>query len=475
MSGTDPLTDRNLPIQMPDYDYQFDAIVVGAGLSGSAAAITLAQRDLEVLVIERGSYPGAKNVFGGVLYTPTIRELVDLDDAPTERFIAEKRYSMLTDDDEIAASVRLGEWQEPPHNDSWTVYRGTFDRWFAEQAEHAGATVITDTTVTDLIRHDNRIVGVETDRPDGQIQAPVVVIAEGGNTLVSESANLKERADRKDIAVAVKEVLKFPHHADAIEQRFGVTGHEGVAAHYFGKGAVGDAFGGAFIYTNRNTVSVGLAYRIADAVSTQPDPESALNRFKSHPAVAPLVRDARTIEYGAKTIPEGGAQAVPQLVHDGAVLVGDAAGFVLNNGIHLEGTNMAVESGYQAGMAIAEGLASGERSKRAATGGAQTAQADGGKIITPDDLSKYPAAMEDSFVIENLDHYEWLINAVLADRDLLFAELPTALAEAAGEYFRVDRTPKAVHGERAKERLLSTLGGWRGAMRVAWRYRHLVR
>ncbi|NHN49185.1 FAD-dependent oxidoreductase [Halostella sp. JP-L12] len=439
----------------PNYDGAFDAVVVGAGLAGSAAAVTMAREGLDVLVIERGASPGAKNVFGGVLYTPTIRELVDLDDAPLERYVAEKRFGVLSTEDETAVSLRPGEWHAEPHNDSYTVLRGDFDEWFAEQAVDAGATLVTETTVTGLLRDDDgTVVGVETDRPDGELRAPMVVLAEGGNSLVSEGADLKGRPDRGDVAVAVKEVLEFPDSDDAIADRFRLSDDAGASYHYFGEGAVGDAFGGAFIYTNDDTVSVGLAYRIEDAVTGQPDPERTLDRFKSHPAVAPLVRGGRTIEYAAKTIPEGGADAIPELVHDGAVVVGDAAGLVLNNGVHLEGTNMAVESGYHAGRTVASALAD-DRTDAAA-------------------LRAYPESLNESFVVQNLEHYEWLMETVREDRDLLFRDLPRAVADAGEEYFRIDRQPKALHAENAKTRLLRTVGGWRGAAKLAWRYRKVI-
>lgn len=467
---------RQQPPAEPNYDWAFDAIVVGAGPAGSAAAITMAERDLDVLMIERGTFPGAKNVFGGVLYTPTIRELVDMDSAPTERYVAEKRFGMLSEDDEIALSVSVGDWHTEPHNDSFTVLRGEFDEWFAEQAVDAGATLVTETTVTDVIRDDGRIVGVETDRPEGTICAPVVVLAEGGNSLVSEGADLKDPSDRKDVAVAVKEVLEFPDD-DTLEDRFRVGDEDGVAYHYFGEGAVGDSFGGAFVYTNDDTVSVGLAYRIEDAVNTQPEPEQTLNTFKTHPAVAPLFEGARTVEYTAKAIPEGGADEIPKLAHDGAVLVGDTAGLVLNNGIHLEGTNMAVESGHLAGEAIADAFDRKASTSTKATAGKQqaTAKADGGVAITEADLQAYPEALEESYVVQNLEHYEWLINSVVEDKELLFSDLPEALGDAAEEYFRVDNEPKQTHAARAKERLLHTVGGWRGAAKLAWRYRKAIR
>ena len=465
---------REAPPAQPNYDGAFDAIVVGAGLAGSAAAITMAREDLDVLMIEKGKYPGAKNVFGGVMYTPTIRDLVDLDEAPTERYIGKRRYSMLSDEDEIAATVNIGEWHEEPHNDSYTVLRGKFDEWFAEQAVEEGATLINETVVTDVIEENGQIVGVETDRPDGNIRAPVVVLAEGGNSLVSERAGLKETPDRKDVAVAVKEVLEFPGRGnEKLQDRFRLSDDDGIAYHYFGKGAVGDSFGGAFVYTNKNTISVGLAYRIEDSARGGINPEKTLNEFKSHPAVAPIFKGTRTVEYTAKVIPEGGASAMPELVHDGALLVGDTAGLVLNNGIHLEGTNMAVESGYHAGKAVVEAI--GSQPAATATGGAAAARADGGASINRQALESYPRALENSFVVKNLEHYEWLIDRVVEDRQLLFDDLPDALADAATEYLAVDREPKQEHGKRAKERVLQTVGGIRGMVKLGWKYRKLIR
>ncbi|MFC7046387.1 FAD-dependent oxidoreductase [Halobacteriaceae archaeon GCM10025711] len=435
----------------PNYDDTFDAIVVGAGLAGSAAALTMAREGLDVLMLERGNSPGAKNMFGGVLYTPTVRDLVDLDGAPLERYIAERRFSVLTEADETAVSMRPGEWHDEPHNDSYTVLRGDFDTWFAEQAEEAGATLITETTVTGLLRENGTIVGVETDRPDGTIRAPMVVLAEGANSLVSEGAGLKDAQDRKDVAVAAKEVLKFDK--EVIQDRFRVHDDAGAAFQYFGDGAVGDAFGGGFIYTNKRTVSVGVAYRIEDAVQGQ-SPEETLNAFKTHPSVAPLLRDGRVVEYSAHAIPEGGAEAMPDLVHDGGVIVGDAAGLVFNNGVHLEGTNMAVESGYHAGKAVAKAVSKGR--------------------TDADALAQYPRDLKNSFVVQNLEHYSWFHDTMADDKEFLFKDLPRALAAAETEYFRMDRRPKEQHAENAKSHLMNALGGYVGAAKLAWKYKKVL-
>jgi electron transfer flavoprotein-quinone oxidoreductase len=439
--------------ETPSYDNDFDAIVVGAGLAGSTAALTMARDGLDVIMIERGPSPGTKNVFGGVLYTPRIRELTDFEDAPKERYVAKKTYSMLSEEgDETSMSIAPSSWREEPHNDSWMVLRGDFDEWFAEQAVKEGVTLITETTVTDLIKENGEVVGVETDRPDGELRAPMVVLAEGANSLVSEGADLKDQDERDNVAVSVKEVRKYDR--EKLEDRFHIDGDAGLAAHYFGDGACGDAVGGGFLYTNKRTVSIGVVYSIEDAAHSEKTPDEVLEEFKQHPAVAPLVRGGRMLEYSAHAIPEGGPDSMPELVHDGAVIVGDAAGLVLNSGIHLEGTNMAVESGYHAGRAVADALAQGRTDEAA--------------------LASYETELQNSYVVENLEHYGWFMDTAAEEKDFLFDDLPRALGQAGDAYFKMDNTPKDEHVSEAKSHILDATGGWFGAAKKAWKFRKML-
>ncbi|MFB6132144.1 MAG: FAD-dependent oxidoreductase, partial [Halanaeroarchaeum sp.] len=236
--------------------------------------------------------------------------------------------------------------------------------------------------------------------------------------------------------------------------RFNLHDEDGVAYHYFGEGAIPEGFGGAYIYSNKRTISIGLAYSIDDARQQQKNPDEVLNEFKNHPAVAPLVRGGRLVEYSAHAIPEGGYEGVPDLVHDGAVLVGDTAGLVLNNGVHLEGTNMAAESGYHAGNAIAEAIDRGRTDEAA--------------------LSQYAEDLENSFVMENLEHYDWFMDLVENEEEFIFHELPNALAEAEKEYFRMDKEPKEVHTKNAKQTILQAAGGYIGAAKRAWKFRRFL-
>ena len=178
----------------------FDAIVVGAGPAGAASALTMARGGLNVALLERGPYPGAKSLMGGVLYTNVLEKLVPdfrQAGAPLERYVAEKRLSVLSDKAETGISFRTEEWDAEPHNHSWTVLRARFDRWFGEQAEKAGAELICGVVVDKLLKDEQgRVVGVETRMPEGEdpaggrLTAPIVVLADGANSLLAEAEGL---------------------------------------------------------------------------------------------------------------------------------------------------------------------------------------------------------------------------------------------------------------------------------------------
>src|SRR3712207_1345870 len=123
-------------------DDKLDAIVVGAGPAGVTAARELATAGLSVVVLERGQFPGAKNVWGGILYRqPTEEFLPGFEaEAPLERPIIEQRYLVLTEDAMLGATYRSQRFAEPPYN-AYSVLRSPFDRWHATTAEAAGAEV----------------------------------------------------------------------------------------------------------------------------------------------------------------------------------------------------------------------------------------------------------------------------------------------------------------------------------------------
>jgi len=126
----------------------FEVAVVGAGPAGSAAALTLAREGVQVLLVERGTFPGAKNVFGGRIYSYAIKKLLgdSWKEAPIERFVRKEGLTFMTDD-----SAFTIEYESKDPEGSFTAKRARFDKWLADQAEKAGASLITEARVDDLM------------------------------------------------------------------------------------------------------------------------------------------------------------------------------------------------------------------------------------------------------------------------------------------------------------------------------------
>ena len=167
-------------------DDKFDAIVVGAGPAGTTAAYLLAKKGLDVVVMERGQYPGAKNVFGGVLFTTILNRIIHdfWDEAPLERHIKGIKLFLLSENNTVSIGVDSEDHNKPQYNNSFTVSRAKFDQWYAKKAEEAGAFIINDTIVDDLIWDNGKVVGVKTRRDDGDIYADVVILADGVNSIL---------------------------------------------------------------------------------------------------------------------------------------------------------------------------------------------------------------------------------------------------------------------------------------------------
>ncbi|MBI2369027.1 MAG: FAD-dependent oxidoreductase [Deltaproteobacteria bacterium] len=406
---------------MPE-EQRCDVIVVGAGPAGSAAAHVLAKAGLEVVVFERGEYPGAKNLFGGILYTTVLNQLIPdfWQTAPLERQVTRRRFSLLGRDGEVAGEYDCKAFSKPPYNHSYTVSRAKFDRWFAERAEEAGAFIVPETVVDDLIRKDGKVVGVSARREDGEFYADVVVVAEGASSFLAEKAGLRKAFDPNRMQLAVKEVLALP--AAVVEDRFNLEADEGAAVSYLGGDAVLGMFGGAFIYTNRESLSVGVACSLHDLPARKLTPNEVLDHFKSHPSVRPLLRGTETIEYSGHMIPEFGRETMPSIVADGVIFVGDAAGLVNISPFYQEGTNLAMASGVMAAETILE-------ARRA------------GAPMSAATLQAYVRRLEQSFVMKDVQKYTRLPE-LAARTPQFFNRYPYLLCDLAREFFTVDDRPK---------------------------------
>jgi len=414
----------------------FDAIVVGAGPAGNAAALVMARAGLSVLQIERGEYPGAKNVQGAILYADALEELIPdfRDDAPLERHVVEQRIWML-DDHAFVGSQYRGKGLHERKPNRYTIIRAQFDKWFSGKVKEAGALVVCETTVTGLLRDDrSRVIGVSTDRDEGEVFADVVVLADGVNALLGSRAGLRRELTPGQVALAVKETIFL--NRETIDARFNIKDDDGVVIETAGTFTAGMA-GTGFLYTNGDSISVGIGCLVSDFAETAVRPYFLLEKFKAHPAIAPLIEGGEAKEYAAHMIPEGGYDAVPELAGDGWVVAGDAAQLV--NSLHREGSNLAMTSGRLAAETIVA-------AKRA------------GKPMTAATLKAYRKALEGSFVLADLKKYRRLPK-VLHDNKHFFTDYPRLLAQAAETWFRVDGVPK-----REKERQI--VGAFRTTRRM---------
>ncbi|HEY0185947.1 MAG TPA: FAD-dependent oxidoreductase [Cellulomonas sp.] len=328
----------------------FDAIIVGGGFAGLAAAYRLAQAEKSVLVIERGSTCGAKNLTGGRIYAYALRELLgdDWREAPVQREVKREVISLLTEQDAVNIDATLTS----VHEESYTVLATPLLEWLAARCEDLGAMVITATTVEELIVRDGTVCGVRAG--EDELLARVVIDGEGINPLLLERAGLIRPLDPHAVAVGAKYVYRFGSSTD-VDRVFGVRPGEGAAV--LGMGAVTHGvFGGMFCYTNTDSVSLGL---VLDSAGWQASGRSILETaeaLREHPAVGRYVAGAELVEYGAHLVYEGGYDTLPELAGNGWLACGDAAGLCLNRGFTIRGMDYAVMSGIAAAATVVEAL-----------------------------------------------------------------------------------------------------------------------
>ena len=264
----------------------FDVIVVGAGPAGSAAALTLARRGRSVCLLERGPFAGSKNVYGGVIYGRILDELVPewWNRAPVQRWITRRATMLMTDHQSLSIDYRTTTWGAPPFNGA-TAYRPDFDNWLADEAVNAGATLVTSTTATGLVRTARgKIAGVRTDR-DGDLHAHVVIACDGVNSFLAKEAGLYPHFDKANFTLGVKEVLALPR--DEIEARFGIRSGSNEGADFEIVGGTGGIAGGAFVYTNLDTIAIGAVLSLEDLGKAKVRPEEVIAGLKTHPSLAP--------------------------------------------------------------------------------------------------------------------------------------------------------------------------------------------
>ena len=314
-----------------------EVIIVGAGPAGVSAAVTLARAGKKVLLVERGDNVGDKNMFGGAIYAKQTAEIFPSfwQTAPIERSISSQKIFMLTDYDSTQFEYK---YSSKASYKAFTVNRSKWDRWCVEEAQKAGAYYAPKTLVKELLIEDGKVVGIQTEFE--KFYSDIVIIADGVNSLLSKQIGLRNDLKDSDVTVNVKEVIKLP--VKTIEDRFNIDSDEGCACKIIG-GPLKDMFALGFMYTNKNTVSIGFGVGLDELKKRKITPYEFLDELKAHPTISKFIKDGEVIEYSAHMIPEGGIESMPKVYDNRVMVVGDAA--MLVNNVHMEGTNLAMLSG----------------------------------------------------------------------------------------------------------------------------------
>ncbi|MGA9399565.1 FAD-dependent monooxygenase [Haladaptatus sp.] len=347
-----------------EYEH-YEAVVVGAGPGGAAAAATLARNGIETLVLERGVEAGSKNVSGGLLYAEesapyTIDSLFpDFREEATERPITDYNIHNVAGNKVKSFDItRLHE-----HDTEWSdaVLRRKMDSWLADQVHEmtheTGGGLLTGVHVNGLLRENGKIVGVTSDELD-PITADFIVAADGVNSELARQTGLMDWDEPEEWFQGVKAVIEMPE--DVIQERFDVGEGTG-AAHLFSGNLFDDVRGGGFLYTNEDSLSIGSVFHLDSLVEEEAEPHELLNNLLTHPLLGQWLNGHyNEIEYSAKLVPDSKKVAHPAPHRGRLVLVGDAGGQMQAQGPIIKGMNHAVSAGALAAEAFAEARMRGD-------------------------------------------------------------------------------------------------------------------
>jgi len=347
-----------------EYEH-YEAVVVGAGPGGAAAAAALANHGVETLVLERGVDAGSKNVSGGLIYAEesapyTIDDLFpDFREEATERPADEYYIHNVA-----GRKVKTFDLHDIHHDDTeWcdSVLRRKMDSWLADRVHEltreTGGGLLTNVRVNGLLRDGGEIVGVTCDELD-PITAEVIVAADGVNSELARDAGLMDWEEPEEWFQGVKAVVDMD--PEAINERFDIDDDEGVA-HLFAGDLFDGVRGGGLLYTNEDSLSIGTVFHLDSIAEERAEPHELLDSLLTHPLLDQwLGGEYEEREYAAKLVPDSKKAAHPSPHRGRLLLVGDAAGQMQAQGPIIKGMNHAVTAGGLAAEAYQEAKTRGD-------------------------------------------------------------------------------------------------------------------
>ena len=284
----------------------------------------------------------------------------------------------------------------------------------------------------DLITKDSQIAGVTVKGRAGELKSNIVIAADGVLSFLAKKAGLRGELLSADMGVGIKLLLGLPEAA--INERFHLVRDEGADISFVGM--TGGIRGGGFLYTNRESISVGMVLHLDSLTASGKAPYDVLDELLQHPQVRKLIKGAVPLEYSAHLVPEGGIKAMPRLYTDGMMVAGDAAGLCYTNGINLEGINLAMTSGVLAAETAIKAMEAGDYSATM--------------------LSLYKKKLDESFVIKDMKTFKNAVGMMHMER--LFQTYPQVLASILERLYRVDGTRRSKLTRLARQEALKEVG-----------------
>ncbi len=408
-------------------DEKFDCIVIGAGVAGLAAAMILARNNMRFLLIERGEFAGSKNVSGGVLWGSDLARLVPEywkdEDGGWERFINHRRLTFMDDQSTFSLDFKSSHFNEAPYS-GVVVLRSRFDRWLAEKVQQeidksdfaVDSFIATNIKVDEVLMEDDRAVGIRTG--DEEFSSDSVIIAEGVNNLLARQVGLQDDYVPADhMLTGIKEVIRYDQKV--LEDRFQLNGLSGMSNEYVGYATDG-VEGGGFLYTNRDTISIGLVAGIKDMRDKVRKPHDLLNQFKEHPVIADTIEGGEVVEYSAHVVSSGDMRAMPREVYkDGILLAGEAANLLLNAGKAIQGMDFAMRSGMLAAETIVTAKERGDFS---------------GAV-----MKDYRKHLDDSYVMKDIRSFQDAVH--MLHNPTMYKDVPNLICDFGRKFFTIDGTP----------------------------------
>lgn len=339
----------------------YEAVVVGAGPAGCAAALELAKNGVQTLILERGSRAGAKNATGGILYgqTNTPYNLEHVlpgfeKEAPLERPI--DAYKMHCVSGEKVKTLDISPLHQHEHKWSYAVLRAKLDAWLAQKAHEAtrehGGGLLRNVRVTGPLFRDGRIVGVQTEELEA-VTADIVIAADGATSELVRGAGLRGWGEQGEWFQGCKVVVETGDEKK-IQERFGFE-ENGGSAHLVAGDLFAGVRGGGFLYTNKSSLSIGTVFHLDSLTAANIEPHVLMDRLVKHPLVQDWLEEGdEEVEYSAKLIPDGKKMALKRPHRDNLVAIGDAAGQLVAQGPVIKGMNLAVSAGIVAANAFVE-------------------------------------------------------------------------------------------------------------------------